>query len=149
MQRRKLRLGALLILAALPVSACAKTAEEEAARVEPAKIEKVKGTKLDRLVLTEKAAERIGIETGLVRETSRADGPRKIVDYSSLIYDAEGHASVYTNPEPLVFVRHPVTVDYINGDLVVLTEGPPLNTPVVTVGVAELFGIDAGVGGNE
>lgn len=146
MQRRKLRLGALLMLAALPLSACAKTATDEETRAEPAKVEKIKGTDQERLVLTSEAADRIGIETATVREVSRADGPRKVVDYSSVIYDPDGHAAVYTNPKPLVFVRHPITVDYINGDLAVLTEGPPIGADVVTVGVAELFGIEFGIG---
>jgi hypothetical protein len=138
-----------MILAALSLSACARAAEEEATRVEPATVEKIKGTDLNRLVLVKQAAERIGIETATVREASRADGPRMIVDYASLIYDADGNASVFTNPEPLVFVRHPVTVDYIQGDLAVLSDGPAAGTAVVTVGTPELFGIDAGIGGNE
>jgi hypothetical protein len=152
MQRKRSRWTVvLLILAALPLSACAKVAEEEAAAAEPAKVVKVEGTNLSRLVLTKKATERIGIKTAPVGEVQRFGGDtvRKVVDYSTLIYDAEGHAFVFTNPEPLVFVRLPITVDYIDGDRVVFSDGPPIGTAVVTVGVPELFGIDAGVGGNE
>jgi hypothetical protein len=135
-----------MILAALTLSACARAAEEEATKAEPAKVEKIKGTDTERLVLQPEAAERIGIETSSVREVSRADGPRKVVDYAAVIYDPDGQASVYVNTEPLVFVRHPVTVEYINGDLAVLSDGPPLDADVVTQGVAELFGIEFGIG---
>ncbi|HEY3240076.1 MAG TPA: hypothetical protein VGL92_10965 [Acidimicrobiia bacterium] len=146
MQRRTFRNAALIILAALSLSACARAAEEEASQAEPAKVEKIKGTDTERLILQPEAAERIGIETSTVREVSRADGPRKVVDYAAVIYDPDGQASVYVNTKPLVFVRYPVTVEYINGDLAVLSDGPPLDADVVTQGVAELFGIEFGIG---
>ncbi|MGH9005376.1 MAG: hypothetical protein ACRDYV_19815, partial [Acidimicrobiia bacterium] len=69
-------------MAALPLSACAKTGAEEETRAEPAKVEKIKGTDQERLVLTQESADRIGIETATVREITRADGLRKVVDYS-------------------------------------------------------------------
>ena len=71
--------------------------------------------------------------------------PRKVVPYAAVLYDVHGDAWVYTNPEPLVFVRELILVDYIEGDLVVLLEGPSIGTAVVTVGVAELFGAETGV----
>jgi hypothetical protein len=52
---------------------------------------------------------------------------------------------VYTNPEPLVFVRHAIVIDYIEGDLAILSEGPDAETAVVTVGAAELYGAETGV----
>jgi hypothetical protein len=71
---------------------------------------------------------------------------RMVVPYSALIYDLQGNTWVYTSSEPLVFIRQPVVVDYIDGDNVVLLQGPPVGTDVVTVGVAELYGADTGVG---
>ena len=71
---------------------------------------------------------------------------RKVIPYAAVIYDLHGETWVYTNPEPLVFVRHPIHVDYIEGDLAVLLEGPPAGTEVATVGVAELLGTEFGVG---
>lgn len=70
---------------------------------------------------------------------------RKIVPYAAVIYDVKGGTWVYTNPEPLVFVRQPVSVDYIEDDLAVLSEGPPAGTAVVTVGGALLYGAETGV----
>ena len=75
-----------------------------------------------------------------------SEAQRKVVPYSAVLYDRDGKTWVYTNPEPLVFVRHPVSIDYIEGDLAVLLEGPPAGTQVVMVGVAELFGAETGVG---
>lgn len=74
------------------------------------------------------------------------EGPRLIVPTSALLYDLNGETWIYTNPEPLHFLREPVVVDYIIGDQVVLTEGPPAGTAVAVVGVPELFGADTGVG---
>lgn len=71
---------------------------------------------------------------------------RMIVPYSSIIYDVHGETWVYTSPAPLTFVRHLINVDYIEGDQAILFEGPPAGTSVVTVGVAELFGLEFGIG---
>lgn len=74
------------------------------------------------------------------------EGLRLVVPFSSLLYDIYGETWIYISPEPLQFIRVPVVVDYIEGDLVVLEEGPEVGTEVVTVGVAELHGTDTGVG---
>lgn len=71
---------------------------------------------------------------------------RTVIPYSSLIYDLNGDTWIYTNPAPLAFVRERVTVDYIDGDNAVLTEGPSAGTAIVSVGVAELYGTEFGVG---
>lgn len=115
---------------------------------EPAKVESVLGTELNRVTLTAKAAERLDIQTVPVRKEWVALSGRvqTVVPYSSVIYGLHGETWVYTSPEPLTFVRHSIIIDYIDADLAVLSDGPPLGTLVVTVGVAELYGIDTGVG---
>jgi len=71
---------------------------------------------------------------------------RKVIPYAALIYDAEGGTWVYTKePNALAFVRYAVIIDFIEGDMVVLTEGPPAGTEIVTVGGQELFGTETGV----
>ncbi len=74
-------------------------------------------------------------------------GERMIVPFAALIYGLEGETWVYTQPEPLAFVRQSVAVDYIEGEQAVLLEGPSIGTEVVTVGGAELFGVESGIGG--
>ena len=51
--------------------------------------------------------------------------------YAALFYDGKGKTWVYTNPEPLVYVRAPVVVESIKGPNVVLKEGPAAGTTVV------------------
>ncbi len=118
-------------------------------KIEPAHLEHVDGTDLHELTLTEKAVERLDIRTSEVNleliEHSEAR-ERLIVPYSSIIYDSHGHVWVYTNPEPLTYVRHEVKVDFIEGNIAVLHDGPPVGTKVVTVGAAELYGTEYEVG---
>jgi len=71
---------------------------------------------------------------------------QKVIPYSAVIYDLTGDTWVYSSAEPLTFVRQPITVDYIEGDMAVLVDGPDAGTLVATVGVAELYGADTGVG---
>ncbi|MCL4804845.1 MAG: hypothetical protein KJ046_11150 [Anaerolineae bacterium] len=71
---------------------------------------------------------------------------RTVVPYSALIYDLNGNTWVYVSPEPLVFMRHPVTVEFVEGDRAVLSDGPPVGTTVAIVGVPELYGADTGIG---
>jgi hypothetical protein len=71
---------------------------------------------------------------------------RKIVPYVAVMYGPHGETWVYTSPEPLTFIRHPIAIDYIQEDRVVLSDGPPSGTKIVTVGVAELYGTEYGVG---
>jgi hypothetical protein len=72
--------------------------------------------------------------------------PQRVIPYSAVIYDATGKTWAYTNPEALTYVRHPIDVEYIEGDLAVLKDGPAVGTPVVTAGAAELLGVEQGVG---
>jgi hypothetical protein len=69
-----------------------------------------------------------------------------VVPYSTIIYDLTGGVWVYVNPAPLTYHREQVVVETIDGDSVLLSEGPPAGTMVVTIGVPELHGADTGVG---
>jgi hypothetical protein len=136
----------LLIIAGLQLTACGQTPSVTASKVAPAKVEKIEGTELNRVVLTEKAAQRLAIQTAPVREEQMNGAARKVIPYAAVIYDLKGATWTYTSPEPLTFVRQAITVDYIEGDVVVLVDGPAAGTAVVTVGVAELYGADTGIG---
>jgi hypothetical protein len=83
----------------------------------------------------------------LVEFSGKAEeGQRLIVPSAAVVYDINGQTWVYTNPEGLSYLREPIMVDYFWDGNAVLLEGPPPGTRVVTVGVAELFGTDTGVG---
>jgi hypothetical protein len=70
------------------------------------------------------------------------EAKQKVVPYSAVYYDGKGAAWVYVNSQPLVFERQRIKVERIVGDLAVLAEGPPVGTPVVTVGAALLYGTE-------
>lgn len=86
--------------------------------------------------------QRVRVETPL----SGSGTLRNVVPYSAVIYGAHGESWVYTSPEPLTYVRHPISIDYVEDDLAVLSDGPPVGTDVVTVGVAELLGTEFEIG---
>ena len=54
----------LSILAVLLLAACGRS--DESAKVEPALVEAIEGSEFNRVTLTERAAERLGIETAIV-----------------------------------------------------------------------------------
>lgn len=106
-------------------------------KISPSTLEEIEGSELKRVILTEKAAERIGVQTVPV------DG--QVVPYSAVIYDIEGNTWIYTNPAPLTFVRAPIVVDYIEGDQAFLSQALESDDPIVTVGVIEIYGTETGV----
>jgi len=148
MQRRNrwMVIVVALIIASLQLAACGQTPSATAGKIAPAKVEKIEGTELNRVVLTEHAAQRLAIQTAPVREEQVNGASRKVIPYAAVIYDLQGKTWAYTNPEPLTFVRQAITVDYIEGDMVVLVDGPAAGTAVATVGVPELYGADTGIG---
>jgi hypothetical protein len=242
---KRSRILILLILAVFLLVACG--ADEEPEKVEPARVEEIEGSEFNRVILTEKAAERLGIETapinegemsetqevmhegqvtdageGLVRVSldkntwSKVDAAQPVhvllradddgdedegilaemfepedadevgdddegethffkvgsgqqdltdgqavfvklslsesgskglvIPYSAVVYGLHGETWTYTNPEPLTYIRHPITVDHIEGGQAFLSDGPPAGTSVVTVGAQMLYGADTGVG---
>ena len=143
----------LIVAAVLPLAGCkagAASGAEVEAKVKPATIEKIAGTELSRLTLTAKAAARLDIKTEAVadeqKERSGKTALRKVVPYSAVLYDATGTTWVYTSPEPLVFVRQKITIDYIEGGVAVLSDGPATGVKVVTLGASLLYGTEFEVG---
>jgi hypothetical protein len=137
--------AAAVVCAVLVLAAC-KTVEEEAPEtgVEPAAVEPVQGSGgLSKVSLTESAVERLALETVEVSAGGAAGGTQ--IPYSALMYDADGNTWAYVEVSPRVYLREAITVSEIRGDVVSLTAGPALGTPVVSVGAAELYGAEVGV----
>jgi hypothetical protein len=112
----------------------------------PSHVEPIEGSELSRVTLSERAAQRLGIETAEVSSEEIEGTSRQIIPYGAVIYDSSGATWTYTSPEPLTFVRHPITINAIDGDQAVLSEGPEDGTTVVSVGAAELYGTEYKVG---
>ena len=135
---RRLLAGAVLAVVGLSLSACSEVETETATGYEPASLESVKGRDdLKRVTVTAEGARRIGLKTAEVELLDR----RRAVPYAALIYDPEGDTYVYTS-SALSFLRRKVEVQRIDGDQVLLSEGPPAGTRVVTVGAAEVYGAE-------
>jgi hypothetical protein len=149
MRHSKRWLAILGLLIAIPqLSACTQTsAEGSTGGAEPATVEHVEGSEdVSRLTLTPKAVERLGIQTTPLSEATVAGKKRKVVPYGAVLYEADGKTSVYVSSAPNTYVREPITVEFIEGDRAVLSAGPATGSTIVTVGAAELYGTETGVG---
>jgi hypothetical protein len=136
----------LILIAGLLLSGCSEAGESEAVAEAPAYVEAAEGAEFSRVVLTERAVERLGLETAPVREEQVNGESRSVVPYSAVLYGLNGETWIYISQEPLVFTRATVTIDFIEGDMAVLLDGPPAGTEVASVGASLLYGIDTGVG---
>jgi hypothetical protein len=132
----------VVLIACLGLSGCGQTPSEVAPTGEVAGATSPPG----QVTLSAHAAERLGIET---KPVERGQAGRTTVPYAAVLYDAHGDTFVYTNPDQLVYVRTQVKIERIDGEVALLLDGPPSGTSVVTVGLAELFGAETGVGDPE
>ena len=143
--RRQLRAacaGLVLITGVVSLSACGEASSgydyETASHHVPAKLEPIKGTDVQRVIFDAEAAKRVGLKTAPIRQ----DGQETVIPYDAVIYGADGKTYAYTAPEPLTYVRQGISIDHVVGDSVMLHDGPPVGTEVVTVGAAEVYGTE-------
>jgi len=148
MQHRHYWMFGVMIAAGLGLAGCT-TASIELPAIDseaPSHVEPIEGSELSRVTLSEKAAQRLGIQTAEVSREEIDGQPRQVIPYGAVIYDQNGATWTYTSPEPLTFVREAITIDTIDGDRAILSEGPPDGTVVVSVGAAEVYGTEYKVG---
>lgn len=132
----------VLAVASLHITAYAAPGSGKSAKDAPAQVQPIGESGLSNVILTARAVERLGIATATVSEVKA----QKIVPYGSVLYDVNGGTWVYTNPQPLTYVRHSIAVSNIEGSSAILSQGPPLGTMVVTHGAVELYGTETGIG---
>jgi hypothetical protein len=134
--------GLVLIAAGVSLSACGEASSgydyETASHHEPAKLEPIKGTDVHRVIFDAEAAERAGVQTAQILQ----NGQETVIPYDAVIYTSDGKSYTYTAPEPLTFVRQSISIDHVVGDSVMLSDGPPAGTKVVTVGATEVYGTE-------
>jgi hypothetical protein len=104
----------------------------------PAKLDSTEVKGIMRVTIEAKAAERIGLQTGEIKE----EAGRLTMPYGAIMYDTKGKTWTFTSTGPLSFVRKEVVVADIVGDKVILSGGPAAGTVIVTVGAAELMGAE-------
>jgi hypothetical protein len=132
-----------LAVAALAFGACGGGPTAAEPKAEAITIQEDAATGLKTLTLSQKAAERLGVETVPVA----ASGAQLSIPYGAVVYDAQGKTWTYITESPLTYKRAEITVAEIDGDVARITAGPPSGTLVVTTGAAELYGAEIGVGG--
>jgi ABC-type oligopeptide transport system substrate-binding subunit len=134
--------GLVLIAGVVSLSACGEASSgydyETASHHEPAKLEPIKGTDVQRVIFDAEGAERVGLQTAPIRQ----NGQGTVMPYDAVIYTSDGKTYTYTAPEPLTFVRQSISIDHVVGDSVMLSDGPPAGTKVVTVGATEVYGTE-------
>ncbi len=134
-------MGAAVIAATLFVGACTSD-DGDLEHENPVEVEEINGSEIKRLTLSESAAERLDIQTSTVESADEG----LVVSSAAVIIDPTGTYWVYTNPEPLVFVRREIRPVREDGQQAFFEEGPAIGTFVVTTGVPELYGAEFGIG---
>ena len=132
---------AIAVVLPLFSTACGGSSSSEEASG-PATVELIEGTDLSRVSLTEKAVQRLDIQTAAVKA-----GPAgKVIPYAAVLYSPTGETWAYVNTESMTFTREAIVIDRIDGANAYLSKGPAAGAKVATVGVAELYGAELGLG---
>ncbi|MCW3005242.1 MAG: hypothetical protein JWQ20_4540 [Conexibacter sp.] len=144
--RRPHGVAALLVAAGLALAGCgAAQGAQDVAPLEVATVDAPRDGGPAVITLAERAEARLGIQTTPV--TAEATG--LLVPYAAVVYDADGSSWAFVRTGPLTYQRAPLSIAGIDGDRVTLTSGPAAGTEVVTVGAAELVGVETGIDGEE
>ena len=123
---------AALALAALSVTACAKTGGEEEQATAAPRSTRCPAAMSAPSPSTKIAEQRIDLKTVAIAQA--ANGMQ--IPYAALLYDPEGKTWTFVKIGDHQFQRQPVTVDHIAGDTAFLTDGPKAGSEVVVIGAA-------------
>jgi len=126
------------IIVSLQLTACQQKPEAPA-NLEPSSRIEYTGQAVHRVRLTAERAEQLGIKTAPVREETVSGRLRKVIPTAAVIRDQRGDTWTFKSPDSLVFVRERISVENLDGDLAVLSAGPPVGVAVVIAGASELF----------
>jgi multidrug efflux pump subunit AcrA (membrane-fusion protein) len=139
--------AALLLAAGLALAGCGATAQgaEEAAPPEVATVDAPQDGGPATITLDPRAEQRLGITT----TAASARGSDLVIPYAAVVYDADGSSWAFVRTGPSTYQREAIAISRIDGDQVTLTSGPQPGTEVVTVGAAELVGVETGIDGEE
>ena len=133
---------ALAMVLPLLLTACGGGSSSGEEATGPAYVELIEGTDTSRITLTAQAVERLDLQTAAVQ----GSGAAKVIPYSAVLYSPTGETWAYVSEKPLTFLRHSIVIDRIDGNKAYLSKGPAAGVKVATVGVAELYGAESGLG---
>ena len=132
------------VAAAASLAGCAEIEVPLAEPYEPAHLESTGPDQPARVILTEEAQHRVQLQTTLVKP----HGADVSLDHAALVYDKKGKPWVFTVIGPRTYVRAAVGIEEVQeGNLMILSSGPPPGTEVVPVGVIELWGTELKIAG--
>jgi hypothetical protein len=149
MSMKRSAVAGLVVGGAVILAGCGSAAPAD---VPPATVTQIAGSQVARLQLTGQAIQRLGIVVQPVRAAPTAKGRAgvgEVIPYSAVVYDTDGSTWAYANTAARTYVRQPITIATIQGNVAVLSAGPPVGTAVVTVGAAELLGTEYDISGEE
>jgi hypothetical protein len=134
------------VVVVMAAGACSRTAAtpDDVGANHPAVVEKVDGSEGAKVTLTDKAIERIGLETVVVKAPTTAAS--RTIPNAAVLYDPEGRTWTYVASAHGTYVRTPIVVDHVAGDETHVSDGPPAGTEVVTTGAQELYGAESTFG---
>ena len=89
---------------------------------EPVHVEQVENSDLSRIILSERAVQRLDIKTSAVEQNGNA--AQTVIPYAAILYDADGKTWTYVSTEERVYIRAEITIDRIEGDSAILSKGP-------------------------
>ena len=137
-----------LAASALALAACGTGPSPELPS--PAQVVPVAGSNIPRLERTPGAVQRLGIQTQPVAAAAPGTaGATEVIPYPAVVYDTDGSSWTYVEIAADTYVRRPITVTVIRGDVALLSAGPPVGAKVVTVGVPELLGTEYNISGEQ
>lgn len=139
MLSRRLAVAVSTAVVAVGAASCAGAVDDSyVIEGEPGTIKPISGSDLAQVQLTDRAAERLRVET----ETVKGSGNGVVVPRTAVFVDSDGVWWVYTQQQPRTFVRHEIVIASERRRVAFLSDGPEVGTEVVTVGVAELYGLE-------
>lgn len=142
---RSYRITMLLIAVGLATAGCFEAQGADSTTAEVASVvlsdDGVPGV----ITLSEAAENRLDVQTAQVTQ----GGSGTVIPYAAVVYEADGSSWAFVRTEPQTYQRAAIAISTITGDQVALTSGPPAGTEVVTVGAAELVGVEIGIDGEE
>jgi len=136
---RRVGFAVAVATTAAALTACQEVTASERVFKSEAKVRSVDGEVHKTVTLTQKGIDQIGLKT----EPVRSAGDEMFIPYAALLYAADGeHTYVYSNPKGRSYIREDVKVVRVDRDRVIISDGPPVGTPVVTQGVAQMHGAE-------
>jgi len=149
--RRTAALAPLLVAGGLAVGGCASGAAHGATAApatdteEPATLQEGEDGAPGIVHLSPESQKQLDIRTTAVTTA----GGALVVPYGAVVYEPDGSSWAFVETKERTYQREPLTVTGISGNQVTLSSGPPVGTPVVTQGAAELVGVETGIDGEE